>query len=153
MSQHFLLSPAAKTLSLVKVMRMSHDEARDAFRHIRFADTDGSPYCPACGCCEAYDLKTRRVYKCKGCAKQYSLTSGTIFASRKLAIRDILAAIAIFINGAKGYSALQLSRDLGVDYKTAFVLLHKVRESIELARSEGALSGCVEVDGAYFGGV
>ncbi len=42
MSQHFLLSPAAKTLSLVKVMRMSHDEARDAFRNIRFADTDGA---------------------------------------------------------------------------------------------------------------
>lgn len=152
MSQHFLLSPAAKTLSLVKVMRMSHDEARDAFRSIRFADTDGEPYCPECGCCDAYDLKTRQVYKCKGCAKQYSLTSGTIFASRKLAIRDILAAIAIFINGAKGYSALQLSRDLSVDYKTAFVLLHKARESIEVARSNGALSGSVEVDGAYFGG-
>lgn len=42
MSQHFLLSPAAKTLSLVKVMRMSHDEARDAFRSIRCADTDAS---------------------------------------------------------------------------------------------------------------
>ncbi|WP_300039535.1 IS1595 family transposase [uncultured Roseobacter sp.] len=152
MSQHFLLSPAVKTLSLVKVMRMSHEEARDAFRNIRFADTDGEPYCPECGCCEAYDLKTRQVYKCKGCAKQYSLTSGTIFASRKLAIRDILAAIAIFINGAKGYSALQLSRDLSVDYKTAFVLLHKVRESIEIARDAGALSGSVEVDGAYFGG-
>ena len=152
MSQHFLLSPAAKTLSLVKVMRMSDEEARTAFRNIRWSDTDGEPYCPACGCCDAYDLKTRQVYKCKGCAKQYSITSGTIFASRKLQVRDILAAIAIFINGAKGYSALQLSRDLSVDYKTAFVLLHKVRESIELARHEGALSGNVEVDGAYFGG-
>ncbi len=152
MPQHFLLSPAAKTLSLVKVMRMSDDEARTAFRNIRWADTDGEPYCPKCGCMEAYDLKTRQVYKCKGCAKQYSITSGTIFASRKMQVRDILAAIAIFINGAKGYSALQLSRDLSVDYKTAFVLLHKVRESIELARHEGALSGNVEVDGAYFGG-
>lgn len=152
MSQHFLLSPAAKTLSLVKVMRMSEDEARAAFRNIRWAETDGEPVCPACGCCEAYDLKTRQVYKCKGCYKQYSITSGTIFASRKLAVRDILAAIAIFINGAKGYSALQLSRDLSVDYKTAFVLLHKVRESIETAREQGALSGNVEVDGAYFGG-
>lgn len=45
-----------------------------------------------------------------------------------------------------------MSRDLSVDYKTAFVLLHKVRESIELARSKGALSGDVAVDGAYFGG-
>lgn len=152
MSQHFLLSPAAKTLSLVKVLRMSDDEARAAFRNIRWSDTDGEPYCPDCGCYEAYDLKTRQVYKCKGCHKQYSITSGTIFASRKLAVRDILAAIAIFINGAKGYSALQLSRDLAIDYKTAFVLLHKVRESIALARDSGALSGDVEVDGAYFGG-
>ncbi|WP_370301652.1 IS1595 family transposase [Pseudooceanicola sp.] len=152
MSQHFLLSPAAKTLSLVKVMRMSDKEARDAFRNIRWADTDGEPHCPECGCLDHYDLKTRQVYKCKGCAKQYSITSGTIFHGRKLQVRDILAAIAIFINGAKGYSALQLSRDLSVDYKTAFVLLHKIREAIELAREAGALSGDVEVDGAYFGG-
>lgn len=152
MSQHFLLSPAAKTLSLVKVMRMSDDEAREAFRNIRWASTDGEPFCPECGCCESYDLKTRQVYKCKGCAKQYSITSGTIFHSRKLTVRDIMAAIAIFINGAKGYSALQLSRDLSVDYKSAFVLLHKVREAIGSAREAGALSGDVEVDGAYFGG-
>lgn len=152
MSQHFLLSPAAKTLSLVKVMRMSEEEAKTAFRQIRWADTDGAPVCPECGCLDHYDLKTRQVYKCKGCGKQFSITSGTIFHGRKLHVRDILAAIAIFINGAKGYSALQLSRDLGVDYKTAFVLLHKVREAIEIARAEGALSGDVEVDGAYFGG-
>ena len=152
MSQHFLLSPAAKTLSLVKVMRMSEEEARAAFRKIRWTETEGEPICPECGCVDHYDLKTRQVYKCKGCGKQYSITSGTIFHSRKLGVRDILAAIAIFINGAKGYSALQLSRDLSVDYKTAFVLLHKVRESIEIARGAGALSGDVEVDGAYFGG-
>lgn len=152
MSQHFLLSPAAKTLSLVKVMRMSDTEARNAFRKIRWSETDGEPVCPECGCCDSYDLKTRQVYKCKGCGKQYSITSGTIFHSRKLAVRDILAAIAVFINGAKGYSALQLSRDLSVDYKTAFVMLHKVREAIKLARDEGALSGDVAVDGAYFGG-
>jgi len=152
MSQHFLLSPAAKTLSLVNVMRMSDAEARAAFRKVRWSETDGEPVCPECGCCESYDLKTRQVYKCKGCGKQYSITSGTIFHSRKLAVRDILAAIAIFINGAKGYSALQLSRDLSVDYKTAFVMLHKVREAIQLAREVGALSGDVSVDGAYFGG-
>lgn len=152
MSQHFLLSPAAKTLSLAKVMRMTDDAARTAFRMVRWSETDGKPVCPECGCCDSYDLKSRQVYKCKGCYKQFSITSGTIFHSRKLAVRDILAAIAVFINGAKGYSALQLSRDLAIDYKTAFVMLHKVREAIELARNEGALTGNVEVDGAYFGG-
>jgi transposase-like protein len=152
MSQHFLLSPAAKTLSLAKVLRMSDEEACAAFRKIRWADTEGEPVCPECGSCNACDLKTRQVYKCRDCYKQFSITSGCIFASRKLAVRDILAAIAIFVNGAKGYSALQLSRDLSVDYKTAFVFLHKVREAIELAREDGALTGNVEVDGAYFGG-
>ena len=152
MAQHFLLSPAAKTLSLVKVMRMSDEEARAAFRKIRWAETNGEPVCPECGSCDSYDLKTRPVYKCKDCYKQFSITSGCTFASRKLAVRDYLAAIAIFSNGAKGYSALQLSRDLAIDYKSAFVLLHKVREAIELAREDGALAGNVEVDGAYFGG-
>lgn len=152
MSQHFLLSPVAKTLSLTKVIRMSDDEARMIFRQVRWADTDGEPVCPKCGCYESYDLKTRQVFKCKGCGKQYSITSGTIFHGRKLQVRDILAAIAIFMNGAKGYSALQLSRDLCIDYKSAFVLLHKLREAIGLAQSQGALSGEVEVDGAYFGG-
>lgn len=152
MAQHFLLSPAAKTLSLVQVLRMSEEAAREAFRKVRWPETNGEPVCPACGCVDHYDLKTRKVWKCKACSKQFSETSGTVFHSRKLQIRDILGAIAVFINGAKGYSALQLSRDLCVDYKTAFVLLHKVREAIAQARDAGALKGDVEIDGAYFGG-
>ena len=152
MAQHFLLSPEAKTLSLVKVLRMTDKAAENAFRSIRWAETDGEPICPECGCPEYYNLKSRPVWKCKGCKKQFSITSGTIFHGRKLALRDILGAIAIFTNGAKGISALQMSRDLGVSYNCAFVLCHKMREAIALARAEGALSGNVEVDGAYFGG-
>jgi transposase-like protein len=152
MAQHFLLSPAAKTLSLAKVLRMSDEQAEKAFAAIRWHETEGEPVCPVCGGTEHYNLKSRPVWKCKACSKQFSLTSGTVFHSRKIRIRDILGAIAIFTNGAKGYSALQLSRDLGCDYKTAFVLLHKLRESIKLAREEGALQGDVELDGAYFGG-
>ncbi len=152
MSQHFLLSPAAKTLSLAKVMRMSDEEARDIFRMIRWAATEGEPVCPECGSLNACDLKSRPVWKCRDCSKQYSITSATIFHSRKLQVRDMLAAIALFTNGAKGYSALQMSRDLAVDYKTAFVLVHKLRESIALSRGEGTLEGEVEVDGANFGG-
>lgn len=153
MTQHFLHSPQARTLKLAKVLRMSEEEAREAFKAIRWASTEGEPVCPSCGCCESYHLATQRRWKCKGCGKQYSITSGTIFANRKMEVRNILAAIAIFTNGAKGYSALQLSRDLGHDYKTCFVLLHKVREAIGLMHDDGApLSGVVEIDGAYFGG-
>lgn len=67
-------------------------------------------------------------------------------------IRDILAAIAIFVNGAKGYSALQLSRDLDVQYKTAFVLSHKLREAIGSLDTGAMVSGEVEIDGMHTGG-
>ena len=128
--QHFLLSAAARTLSLAKVMRLSDDQAFDLFRSIRWADTDGDAVCGKCGGCECYTFKARRIFKCKACGSQFSVTSGTIFASRKMDLRDILAAIAIFVNGAKGHSALQLSRDLDCQYKSAYVLCHKIREAL-----------------------
>jgi hypothetical protein len=56
------------------------------------------------------------------------------------------------VNGAKGHSALQLSRDLDVQYKTAFVLSHKIREAMASEQATEKLSGHVEIDGAYFGG-
>jgi transposase-like protein len=151
MAQHFLLSSKARTLSLAKVLRLSDDEAYLAFKALRWAENDGEPVCPKCGCVDHYNLPRRKMWRCKGCGWQFSVTSGTIFASRKLAIRDILAAIAIFVNGAKGHSALQLSRDLDVQYKTAFVLSHKIREAMASQRKE-QVSGDVEIDGAYFGG-
>lgn len=150
--QHFLLSAAARTLSLAKVMRMSDDEAFDAFRAIRWASTEGDAVCPRCGCYECYTFKARRIFKCRGCGHQFSVTSGTIFASRKMALRDILAAIAIFVNGAKGYAALQLSRDLDCQYKTAFVLAHKIREAIVAEQAQSVIDTEAAVDGAYFGG-
>ncbi|MEX1306394.1 MAG: IS1595 family transposase [Rhodovibrionaceae bacterium] len=152
MAQHFLLSSKARTLSLAKVMRLSDDEAFETFKAIRWAANDGEPVCPRCGCVAVYSYKARRVYKCQACHAQFSVTTDTIFASRKLPIRDLLAAIAIFVNGAKGYSALQLSRDLDVQYKTAFVLAHKLREALGAEINGRTLSGEVEVDGAYFGG-
>ncbi len=152
MSQHFLLSAAARTLSLAKVMRLTDDQAFDLFRSIRWADTDGDAVCGKCGGCECYTFKARRIFKCKACGAQFSVTSGTIFASRKMDLRDILGAIAIFVNGAKGHSALQLSRDLDCQYKTAFVLAHKLREALAAEQAASVISGEAAVDGAYFGG-
>src|ERR1700676_3408622 len=151
-TQHFLLSAAARTLSLKAVSRMSDDEAHEAFKCIRWADNNGEPYCPKCGCVGVYKYATRKLWKCKGCNHQFSVTSGTIFAGRKMAIRDILLAIAIFANGAKGVSALQLSRDLDCQYKTAFVMAHKLREALGKNMQKEKLSGDIEIDGAYFGG-
>ncbi len=152
MAQHFLLSTKARTLSLAQVMRLSDDEAYAALKAIRFTENNGEAFCQKCGCVAVYEYKSRRIFKCKGCGSQFSVTSGTIFASRKLEIRDILAAIAIFVNGAKGHSALQLSRDLDVQYRTAFVLSHKLREVLASEQDAAKLKGEVEIDGAYFGG-
>ena len=68
-----------------------------------------------------YSITSRRKWKCVGCHKQFSVTSGTIFASRKLAFVDLLAAICIFVNAVKGISAMHLSRALGCQNKTADV--------------------------------
>ena len=97
MAQHFLLSKEARTLSLGAVLRLSDEQAFAAFKAIRFSETGGEAVCPKCGCFDIYEIKTRKIFKCAACHAQFSLTSGTIFASRKLAIRDILAAIAIFM--------------------------------------------------------
>jgi len=152
MSQHFLLSSAARSLSLATVARMSDEEAWEAFKLIRWSDTKGEPVCPRCGCLDPYTYKTRKVFRCKACSHQFTVTSGTIFASRKLPVRDYLLAIAIFVNGAKGHSALQLSRDLDCQYKTAFVLAHKLREAIAADTKADTVSGVVEIDGLYIGG-
>jgi transposase-like protein len=131
---------------------MTDEEAHAAFVAIRWSDNDGAPYCPKCGCVAVYARANRPLWKCKACCHEFSVTSGTIFASRKLAIRDILLAIAIFVNGAKGHSALQLSRDLDVQYKTAFIMSHKLREAMGDQMKGEKVSGSVEIDGAYFGG-
>ena len=66
-------------------------------------------------------------FRCKGCKKDFTVTSGTLFASHKLPLKSYLAAIAVFCNEVRDKSALALSRDLGLSYKSAFVLLHKLR--------------------------
>lgn len=151
--QHFLLSAAARSISLKAVFKMGEDKAYETFCQLRWPETEGEAVCPSCGCTEVYNITTRRRFKCVACHKQFSVTSGTIFASRKLSFTDLLAAIVIFVNGAKGVSALQVSRDLDVQYKTAFVLSHKLREAMAREQAEaGKLTGVVETDGAYFGG-
>lgn len=150
--QHFLLSAAARRLSLAQIARLDDDDAYALFCGIRWCDTEGEPVCPHCGCLAIYRHESRRIFTCKACDKQFSVTSGTIFHSRKMAVRDLLMAIAIFTNSVKGHSALHLSRDLNVQYKTAFVLAHKLREALGYETATRTASGVVEVDGAYFGG-
>ena len=152
MAQHFLLSAEARTLSLKEIYKGGEQAAYETFKAMRWAETDGEAVCPRCGCVETYDIASRRKFKCKACHHQFSVTSGTIFASRKMDFTDLLAAICLFVNGVKGMSALQMSRDLDCQYKTAFVMMHKLREALAAEVRGLELSGEVEIDGCYVGG-
>ena len=134
MAQHFLLSARARTLSLSAALRMTETEAEAAFRSIRWAATDGKPVCPHCECAIVYEAaapERRAPVSVQGVPQGFQRhESGTLFAFHKMPLRNYLAAIAIFCNEVKGKSALALSRDLGLQYKTAFVLAHKMREAM-----------------------
>ncbi|MBP6362341.1 MAG: IS1595 family transposase [Novosphingobium sp.] len=153
-TQHFLLSAQARALSTKRIHRLSDDAAFAEFVAIRFAENDGEPFCPWCGHKEVYTISTRRTWKCasKVCRRNFSATSRTIFASRKLPYRELLLLAAHFVNAAKGLSAIRMSQELEVTYKTAFVWKHKLREAITTSQHSGTLRGKVEIDGAYFGG-
>jgi len=156
MSQHFLLSAKARSLSLSAVLRMTDGEAERTFRAVRWKD--GKAICPHCGCDTVYECRRPNGslrFRCKACRKDFSITSGTLFAFHKMPLRQYLAAIAIFCNEVKGKSAVALSRDLGCQYKSAFVLAHKMREAMAAEMKGRRLGGdgeVVEVDGGYFGG-
>ncbi len=153
MAQHFLLSAASRTLSLRSIYKAGEDAAYKVFCEMRWPETECAAVCPCCGFDEAYKITTRRKFKCKACHHQFSVTSGTIFASRKMDFVDLLAAICIIVNASKGVSMVQLPRDLDCQYKTAFVLAHKLREAMAQEVHTGeVLEGRVEIDGAYFGG-
>ena len=77
------------------------------FRRLRWPDGEGSPVCPDCDCSVAYVCRCRRVFKCKSCHRQFSVTSGTLFASRKLPFQVLLLAIGLFVNAAKGISSVR----------------------------------------------
>src|SRR6204780_4323804 len=123
MAQHFLLSRPAKSLSLAQVFRMSDAEAEALFAKVRWAETNGAPVCPSCGGLNAYDCRRPNGaprFRCQACKVDFSITSGTLFASHKLPLKAYLAAIAIFCNEVKGKSALALSREVVVSYKCTF---------------------------------
>lgn len=149
MAQHFLLSSKARTLSPLKIVRLSDDEARALLCQIRWRSEE-NVVCPKCGVQHiAYCIASRNQWRCKHCRHTFSATSGTIFADRKLPIQTYLYAIALFVNAAKGLSACQLSRDLNVQYKTAFTLAHKIRESLQIQKQLFPLSGEIHIDGTY----
>src|SRR5580698_4039478 len=143
MAQHFLLSPAARTLTLASVARMGDEEAERVFVRLRWSDNGGNAYCPRCGATEIYEGRRRNGirYQCTACHKDFTVTSGTLFASHKMPLRAYLMAVAIFANEVKGKSMLAMSRDLGTSYKTSFVLAHKIREAMAAEVAQTRVGG------------
>ncbi len=137
---------------------MSETEVDTVFLRLRWPETDGKPICPGCGCVICYACPRssgQRRWRCKACRADFSITSGTLFAWHKLPLRTYLLAVVIFCNEVKGKSMLAFARDLDVQYKTAFVLAHKLREAMASAMRDVRIGGegrTAEIDGAYFGG-
>jgi transposase-like protein len=115
------------------VFRLSDAEAEVTFREVRWPETEGKPVCPKCGGLDAYECRRPKGalrFRCKACRADFTITSGTLFDNHKLPLRMYLAAIAVFCNEVKGKSMVAMSRDLGLAYKSAFVLSHKMREAM-----------------------
>lgn len=112
--------------------------------------------CPHCQNPEAYKLagKATRpgVYKCKACRKQFTVTVGTIFEGSRIKIADWLMAIYLMCSSKKGISAHQLHRTLGITYKTAWFMAHRIRFAMTQEPLTNLISGTVEVDETYMGG-
>jgi transposase-like protein len=93
---------------------------------------------------------TRFMYQCLKCKYQFSTTTGTIFSDTHLPLSKWMLAVAIMCNAKKSVSAKQMERDMGVSYKTAWFLNHRIRKAME--SPEGLFSGTVEIDATFIGG-
>lgn len=135
-----------------------HNEqaAREHLERIRWPE---GPYCSHCGATDKiYRLKVKRakgreVLKCGHCKKQFSITTGTLFESSHVPLRVWLAAAYLMAASKKGISAHQLHRTLGVTYKTAWFMAHRIREAMAdpVLVKLGGSGKVVEMDETYWG--
>jgi len=109
------------------------------------------PVCPRCGSVEHSYLSTRRIWKCKGCKKQFSVKLGTIFEDSPLGLDKWLPAVWLVANSKNGISSHELGRALGVTQKSAWFMLHRIRLAMQTG-SFDKLHGEVEIDETFIGG-
>ena len=138
--------------SLIEAIRYFADADRcfDFMMAIRWED--GVPVCPRCGVDETSFISTRKIWKCKGCKRQFSLKVGTIFEDSGLGFDKWLPAMWLIANSKNGISSCELGRSLGITQKSAWFMNHRIR----LAMASGTfqkLSGTVETDETYIGGL
>ncbi|KQW38563.1 IS1595 family transposase [Rhizobacter sp. Root404] len=131
------------------------DAARDFLESVRWAN---GVVCPHCGVIDKFyklvgAAHRPGLYKCSECREQFSVTVGTVFESSKIKLHIWLQACHLMSASKKGISSKQLERMLGVSYKTAWFMSHRIREAMNVAPS-GQLGGSgspVEVDETFWG--
>ena len=111
---------------------------------------NGSPVCPYCGHTKAYNIEHGKRFKCasSACYKKFSVTVGTIFEASNIPLTTWFPAMYIITAHKKGISSVQLAKDLGVTQKTAWFILHRIREALK-AKNSPLFSGIVESDETY----
>ena len=136
--------------SLIQVLDFFKEEDT-CKKYIAASRWGETPTCPHCGNVGAY--VTNRGFKCKAkqCGSKFTVTTGTIFENTKISLRTWFAAMYLCTAHKKGISSLQLHRDLNITQKTAWFLLHRIREMLANNETE-VFEGQVEVDETYVGG-
>ncbi len=123
------------------------DKCRKALEQLRWRK---GPTCPRCDS-KATKIANRFQYDCDSCHYQFSVTAGTIFHDSHLSLWKWFVATALLCESKKGMSACQIQRTIGVSYKTAWYLCHRIRAAmLEVAPEK--LDGTVEIDETYVGG-
>ena len=114
---------------------------------------NGEPTCPYCGHKKAYKIEGGKRFKCANqtCYKKYSVTVGTVFEASNIPLTTWFPAIYIIASHKKGISSVQLAKDLGVSQKTAWFMLHRIRESLK-ENNPLILTKEVQADEVYIGG-
>ncbi len=112
------------------------------------------PVCPNCGGAEHYYLATQKRWKCKKCAKQFSVKVGTIFEDSPISLDKWLAALWMLVNCKNGISSYEVGRDLGLTQKSAWFVLHRLRLALQKGSvvKMGGKGKHVEVDETFIGG-
>lgn len=110
--------------------------------------------CPCCGGAHArrFSRAGRRYWHCRDCRHQTSLLAGTLFASTKLPLTTWFLALYLLTQTKNGMAALELSRHLGVCYRTAWRVKHKLMQAMATRDAQQRLGGIVQIDDAYLGG-
>lgn len=127
------------------------DSKESCFEYLENLRWNGTPICPHC---ESINVKKRSgrkfYYHCNKCKKDFTVLYGTIFESSKLPLEKWFMLIGLMLNARKGISAMEIHRNLGVTYKTAWYSAMRVR--CAMIDEVGMLEGIVEMDEAYLGG-